>query len=120
MKLKKQTETEYVIQERTSLKGNPGDICNLNIDLDLYSEIKKLIQIEILVLKTIYDKDSNKFIEVTLEYDKETFLSLKPSAGKVKGKSIRLNLNSKELFKIKRMRSIDLNNYIKRSFKNLN
>ena len=44
MKLKKQTETEYVIQERTSLKGNPGDICNLNIDLDLYSEIKKLIQ----------------------------------------------------------------------------
>lgn len=120
MKLKKQTETEYVIQERTSLKGNPGDICNLNIDLDLYSEIKKLIQIEILVLKTIYDKDSNKFIEVTLEYDKETFLSLKTSAGKVKGKSIRLNLNSKELFKIKRMRSIDLNNYIKRSFKNLN
>ena len=120
MKVKKQTETEYVIQERTSLKGNPGDICNLNISFDLYKDIKQSLQVAIIVVKTIYDNSSNKFIQVTLEYDKESFLSLKTAAGKIKGKSIRLNLNSKELFKIKRMRSIDLNNYIKRSFKNLN
>jgi len=120
MKVKKTTETEYVIQERTSLKGNPGDICNLNISFDLYKDIKESLQVAIVVVKTIYDNDSDKFIQVTLEYDKESFLSLKTAAGKVKGKSIRLNLNSKELFDIKRIKSIDLNNFIKRSFKSLN
>lgn len=120
MKVKKQTDTEYVIQERTSLKGNPRDICNLNISFDLYKDIKESLQVAIVVVKIIYDNTSDKFIQVTLEYDKESFLSLKTVAGKVKGKSIRLNLNSKELFDIKRIKSIDLNNFIKRSFKSLN
>ena len=87
MKVKKQTDTEYVIQERTSLKGNPRDICNLNISFDLYKDIKESLQVAIVVVKIIYDNTSDKFIQVTLEYDKESFLSLKTVAGKVKGKS---------------------------------
>jgi len=120
MKVKKKTYLEFVIQESTSLKGNPGDICKLNIDLNLYSEIKKANQVEILVLKTIYDEDSNKYIQVTLEYNKNSFLGFKTSKGKSKGKSIRLHLNSKDLFDIKKIKSIDSNKFIKRSFKKLN
>ena len=118
IKVKKKSDTEFVIRERTSLKGNSGDICKLNVDLSLYSDIQHLIHSKILVIKIIYDKDTGKFIEVILEYDKQNFLSLKTSAGKFKGKSIRLHLNSEELYEIKRLKSIDINNYVQRSFRN--
>tara|TARA_Y100001968_G_scaffold324984_1_gene365453 strand:- start:280 stop:1242 length:963 start_codon:yes stop_codon:yes gene_type:complete len=118
MKVRKTTASEFVIQEKTSLKGNPYDICKLNISMNRYKEIKTCIEVKILIVKTIYDEDTKNFIQVILEYDKESFISLSTSAGKT-SQSIRLNINSEQLFEIKRMESIDSDRYIKRSFKNL-
>jgi hypothetical protein len=119
LKIKNQTETEYIIQERTSLTGNPGDICNLNISIDLLDEIKKSSRTKILVEKRIYNQTLNNYIEISINYDKKSFLSLKKSAGKNKGKSYRLSLDSKELTQVKKLKSIHVNNVKTTSFNNL-
>ena len=40
MKVRKTTNLEFVIQEKTSFKGNTYDICKLNISMDRYKEIE--------------------------------------------------------------------------------
>ena len=55
MRLIEKNNNEFVIRERTSLKGNSGDITNLNISSELYHEIKDLDSSKILIEKIIYD-----------------------------------------------------------------
>ena len=109
MRLIEKNNNEFVIRERTSLKGNSGDITNLNISSELYHEIKDLDSSKILIEKIIYDKETKCYITVLLDYNQENFLNLEISAGKNKGKSYRLRLESSNLLEIKRSKSIILN-----------
>ena len=104
-----ENNNEFVIRERTSLKGNASDITNLNISSELYHQIKESDSSRILIEKIIYDKDIKRYVTIFLEYNHEKFLILQRGAGKNKGKSYRLRLDSSNLLEIKKSKSIILN-----------
>ena len=120
MKLINKTEIDFIIHERTSLNGNAGDICYLHISKNLLKEIESSFNSDILVEKIIYDSKTKNFINVSIDFSKEKFLNLRRTAGKDKGNSFRLSLDSEKLYQIKKFDSISKSyNITIESYKNL-